>query len=271
AGVNNSATAADAAAASAAAAGEIDRLRRILAILADEFPDTTPPLEYESPFQLMVAVLMSAQTTDKQVNVVTPQLFAEYPDAAAMAEADTERVTELIRSIGFFRNKAKNMIAAARMIRDEFGGVLPNRMEDLVRLPGIGRKSAGVVLAHVYDMPAIIVDTHFGRVVRRLGFTVHTDPVKLEYDLAAWWPRDTWNPASMRMNFHGRLWCTARNPKCGDCPLRQLCPYPVAGVGAEGATGGAGADNPATAADASAPAAAAPAPAPANPAGDTRE
>ncbi|AFG37415.1 endonuclease III [Spirochaeta africana] len=215
---------------------EVQRLRAVLAVLAREFPDTTPPLDYASPFQLMAAVLMSAQTTDRQVNVVSPQLFAAWPDAAAMATADPEAVAEVIRSIGFFRTKARNLVAAARMIRDEFNGQMPDRMEDLVRLPGIGRKSAGVVLAHVYNTPAIIVDTHFGRVTRRLGFTTETDPVKLEHDLAAWWPHDTWNPASMRMNFHGRRWCTARSPKCSECPLQQYCPYPAGSAVGTGAT-----------------------------------
>lgn len=204
-----------------------DRLRSILAILTNEFPDTSPPLYYNSPFQLMIAVLLSAQTTDRQVNVVTPELFRRYPDSAAMSQAAQSDVEGIINSVGFFRTKARNMIAAAAKVEQNFGGVVPSAMEDLVTLPGIGRKSAGVVRAHVYDIPAIIVDTHFGRVSRRLGFTAQKDPVKLEFDLADWMPVDTWNPASMLLNFHGRRWCTARSPKCSECPIRHLCPYPV--------------------------------------------
>ncbi len=200
----------------------------MIGILEARYPDTSTPLIFNTPFQLMSAVMLSAQTTDAQVNKATPDLFARYPDASAMSKAPLAEVESLIRSIGFYRNKARNLIGAARMLCDEFDSQVPSTMDELVRLPGIGRKSAGVVLSAVYGKPAIIVDTHFGRVIRRLGFSEHTDPVKLEFDLASWLPESLWSPSSMLLNFHGRDCCKARRPLCDDCPVSKYCPsYPI--------------------------------------------
>lgn len=199
-------------------------LAAIVRELEHEYPQTPSLLDYHTPFQLMVAVALSAQTTDAQVNRVTPQLFDRFPTAADLAAAPLDDVIELIRSIGFFRRKAEHIVAAAAMVEREYNGQLPDTMEALVQLPGIGRKSAGVILAQVYAQPAIIVDTHFGRVARRLGATAAEDPIKVERDVAAKLDRDLWIACSMRLNYHGRRYCHARKPNCGACPIRQHCP-----------------------------------------------
>ena len=199
-------------------------LAAIVRELEHEYPQTPSLLDYRTPFQLMVAVALSAQTTDAQVNRVTPQLFARFPTAADLAAAPLDQVTEIIRSIGFFRRKAEHIIAAAAIVDREYNGQPPDTMEALVQLPGIGRKSAGVILAQVYAQPAIIVDTHFGRVARRLGATAADDPQKVERDVAAKLDRDLWIACSMRLNYHGRRYCHARKPNCTDCPIRQHCP-----------------------------------------------
>ena len=204
--------------------GERDRFVRILGILADEYPETPSLLRYSRPFELLIAVILSAQTTDANVNSVLPHLFSRYPDAVALAGAEQAEVESVIHSVGFFRTKAKHIIATARAIVEEFGGRVPDTMSDLVRLPGVGRKSAGVILLHVYDAPAIIVDTHFGRVTRRLGFTRSEDPKRVERDIAGVLPEEYWNAASMRLNYHGRRYCFARRPDCTSCPVRALCP-----------------------------------------------
>lgn len=201
-----------------------DRFVRILDILAREYPQTPSLLHYSRPFELLIAVILSAQTTDANVNSVLPHLFSRYPDAVALAGAAQAEVESIIHAVGFFRTKAAHIIATARMIVEEFDGRVPDRMSDLVRLPGVGRKSAGVVLLHVYDTPAIIVDTHFGRVVRRLGFSRSDRPERLERDVAAILPERWWNAASMRLNYHGRRYCFARKPDCAACPVGQLCP-----------------------------------------------
>lgn len=188
------------------------------------YPDPKPLLHYENPYQLMVAVALSAQTTDAQVNAVTPELFSCYPDPVSLMQAEVADVEQIIHSVGFFRSKAKNIVAAAGYLVREFEGVLPRNIDELVKLPGIGRKSAGVLLTHLYDEPAIIVDTHFGRVTRRLGYTEAKDPVKIERDCAEAMPRASWAEASMVLNYHGRYCCTSRKPECDRCPLTELCP-----------------------------------------------
>lgn len=196
----------------------------VLERLELEFPEQRTLLEHESPFQLLVAVILSAQTTDEQVNRVLPDLFERYPGPDELAEADLSDVEGIIRSTGYFRSKAKNIVAAARAIRDRFDGIVPGTMEELVTIPGAGRKSAGVVLHHIFGVPAIIVDTHFGRVSRRLGFAAARDPAVLEREIAAILDPEEWGRASMLLNYHGRRTCTARKPSCDSCRLLDICP-----------------------------------------------
>lgn len=200
------------------------RFIEILDRLTMEYPETPSMIRYRSPFELLIGVILSAQTTDEQVNAILPSLFRRYPNAEALAAASPADVETLIHSVGFFRQKSKSIIAAARAVVEEFGGTVPGTMEELVRLRGVGRKSAGVILLHVYDRPAIIVDTHFGRVVRRLGFSNAKDPTKLERDVASLLPDAYWNSASMRLNYHGRRYCFSRKPDCDGCPISDLCP-----------------------------------------------
>lgn len=203
---------------------ELERFRAVLAVLEREYPATPSLLDYRSPFELLIGVILSAQTTDEAVNAVLPQLFGRFPGPVDLAEAEPGEVEEIVHSLGFFRQKTRSIIGTARAIRDEHGGRVPAAMEELVQLPGVGRKSAGVILLHVYDLPAIIVDTHFGRVTRRLGFATAKDPLKLEREVAAVLPPEHWNSASMRLNYHGRRYCFARKPDCAGCPVEYLCP-----------------------------------------------
>jgi len=197
--------------------------------LLAEFPDARVPLAHGSAFQLLVATILSAQTTDVGVNRVTPELFARYPDAAALAGADPGDVEGIIRPTGFFRQKTRSIMGVAQAVRDEHGGVVPGRMDELVTLPGVGRKTANVVLGHWFGVPGIVVDTHVLRVSRRLVLTVETDPVRVERDLMSLWPRRVWTEASMAMILHGRRTCTARRPACPVCPLADLCPSAATG------------------------------------------
>ena len=203
---------------------DTQRFHTILAVLGEEYRDAPSLLHYRSPFELLIAVILSAQTTDEAVNRTLPELFGRFPTPEALADADPSEVEGIIHSLGFFRQKTKSIIGTARAVAEDHGGRVPDTMEQLVRLPGVGRKSAGVVLLHVYEKPAIIVDTHFGRVVRRLGFSNVKDPARLERDVAAVLPRDEWNSASMRLNYHGRRYCFARRPDCDGCPVAPHCP-----------------------------------------------
>lgn len=200
------------------------RFVEIVTRLEQEYGDAPSLLNYRSSFELLIAVILSAQTTDDAVNATLPALFTRFPDAGSLSEANPNEVEEIIHSLGFYRQKTRSIIGTARALVSEHGGVVPDSMEALVKLPGVGRKSAGVILLHIYDVPAIIVDTHFGRVVRRLGFSSHKDPVKLERDVAAVLPPEHWNDASMRLNYHGRRYCFARKPDCLRCPIADLCP-----------------------------------------------
>ncbi len=200
-----------------------ERFVQIVSRLESEYGDAPSLLSYRSPFELLIAVILSAQTTDDAVNATLPSLFARFPDAAKLAEADPGEVEQIIHSLGFYRQKTRSIIGTARALVADHGGTVPATMEALVKLPGVGRKSAGVVLLHIYGTPAIIVDTHFGRVVRRLGFSAEKDPVKLERDVAAVLPREYWNDASMRLNYHGRRYCFSRKPDCPRCPVADLC------------------------------------------------
>ena len=202
----------------------VRRARRANRLLGDAYPDAHCELDFRSPYELLVATVLSAQTTDKRVNLVTPELFARYPDPAALAAADRADVERIIGPTGFFRAKTNSLLGLAQALCDRFGGEVPGRLRDLVTLPGVGRKTANVVLGDAFAVPGLPVDTHVGRVVRRLGWTVETDPVKVEHEVCALFPRRDWTLLSHRLIFHGRRRCHARNPACGVCPLAALCP-----------------------------------------------
>ena len=193
--------------------------------LAREYPDAHCELDHTNAYQLLVATILSAQCTDKRVNLVTPALFERYPDADALAMADPRDVEELIKPTGFFRNKTRSLLGMAGGLLDRFGGVVPDRMDDLVTLPGVGRKTANVILGTAFDKPAgVVVDTHVGRVSRRLGLTRLLDPVKVERVLMKLFPQKNWTLLSHLLIFHGRRVCLARRPRCAECVLNDLCP-----------------------------------------------
>ncbi|MBD2092733.1 endonuclease III [Microcoleus sp. FACHB-1515] len=201
------------------------RALEILVRLKRLYPEAPCTLNYETPVQLLVATILSAQCTDERVNKVTPALFDRFPDAPALAGAELEELENLIRSTGFYRNKAKNIQAACSRIMTEFGGEVPKRMEDLLTLPGVARKTANVVLAHAFDIHAgVTVDTHVKRLSNRLGMTKHADPVRIERDLMKLLPQPDWENWSIRIIYHGRAVCMARNPACDRCALADLCP-----------------------------------------------
>lgn len=189
------------------------------------YPDAGCSLSHRDPLQLLVATILSAQCTDERVNIVTKDLFKKYKKAEDYAEADIEELQEDIRSTGFFKNKAKNIKACCRAIVDEHGGRVPDNMDDLVKLAGIGRKTANVILGNAYDTPGVVVDTHVGRIAGRLGLTSNKDAVKIEYDLMELFPKKSWTKLSHQLIQHGRSLCMARKPKCGECPLLKNCDY----------------------------------------------
>ncbi|MGD1928003.1 MAG: endonuclease III [Leptolyngbyaceae cyanobacterium] len=200
------------------------RALEVLARLKRLYPDATCSLDYETPVQLLVATILSAQCTDERVNLVTPALFARFPDARAMAEADLSELETLVRSTGFYRNKAKNIQGACRKIVTDFGGEVPQTMAELTSLPGAARKTANVVLAHAFGINAgVTVDTHVKRLTNRLGFTKHSDPKKIEQDLMKLIPQPDWENWSIRLIYHGRAVCNARKPACDRCELADLC------------------------------------------------
>lgn len=196
----------------------------VLARLKKRYPEATCALEHGTPLELLVATILSAQCTDKRVNMVTPGLFKRYPTADAFADADPQELESIIRSTGFFRNKAKSIRGACQMIRDRFGGHVPATMEELLKLPGVARKTANVVLGNAFGVPGLVVDTHVGRVTRRLGLTVQTDPQKVERELMELFPPKEWTHLSHRLIYHGRDTCIARKPKCSQCIFRDDCP-----------------------------------------------
>ena len=197
----------------------------VIAILRSVYPDAHCELQYRNPLELLVATILSAQCTDRRVNMVTPALFERYPDAAAYALGRLEEIESVIHSTGFFRSKARNIQAACAMICGKHGGDVPQSLAELTLLPGVGRKTANVVLGNAFGREeGIVVDTHVGRLARRLGLTRHTDPVKVEMDLCKWVPREHWTTFSHWLILHGRRCCTARNPACGRCELWELCP-----------------------------------------------
>jgi endonuclease-3 len=200
------------------------RARRILNVLAKLYPDAHCALHYDNPLQLLIATILSAQCTDVRVNMVTPALFASFPDARAFAEADRGKLEKAIQSTGFYRNKAKNIQACCKILVEQHGGEVPASMEELVPLPGVGRKTANVILGNAFGIPGITVDTHVGRLSRRLGLTLADDPVKVEHDLMPIIPQKDWTIFSHRMIFHGRQICFARKPNCPGCALADICP-----------------------------------------------
>ncbi|MDM7829779.1 endonuclease III [Cellulomonas edaphi] len=205
------------------------RARRIDRLLAERYPDAHCELDFRNPFELLVATVLSAQTTDVRVNLTTPVLFARYPDAAALAAADPEVLEEILRPTGFFRAKARAVQGLSAALVAEHGGQVPGRLADLVLLPGVGRKTANVVLGNAFGVPGITTDTHVMRLSARLGLTSSDDPLVVERDLCALLPRRDWTMASHRLIFHGRRTCFARKPACGACPVARLCPS--AGIG----------------------------------------
>jgi len=202
----------------------VRRARRINRELADLYPDAHCELDFSSPLELLVATILSAQCTDKRVNQVTPVLFARYRSAADYAAADREDIEKIIVSTGFFRAKTTSIIGLGQALCDRFGGQVPGRLADLVTLPGVGRKTANVVLGNAFGVPGITVDTHFGRLARRFGWTTSHDPDQVEREVGALFPRREWTMLSHRLIWHGRRVCHARRPACGACSLAALCP-----------------------------------------------
>jgi endonuclease-3 len=207
-------------------AAERGKARAVFNRLITRYPEIGTALEYEDPWQLLVVTVLSAQTTDENVNQVAPVLFQRYPTPAALADADPADVEEIIFSTGFFRQKTKSIIKLAQGLDELFDGSVPTDLDELVKLHGVGRKTASVVLAEVWDIPAIAVDTHVNRVSNRLGLTSTRDPVKIEQDLKALFPESQWSGISMRFIQFGRDVCDARRPRCGDCELFWLCEWP---------------------------------------------
>ena len=202
----------------------VRRARKVNRVLADTYPDARCELDFDNPFQLLVVTVLSAQTTDKRVNQASPALFAAYPDARAMAAGDRAHLEQLVGPLGFFRAKTESLLKLSAALVERHGGEVPPRLTDLVALPGVGRKTANVVLGNAFGIPGITVDTHFGRLARRFGWTVETDPVKVEHEIGALFPKKDWTLLSHHLIWHGRRVCHARNPACGACPVARLCP-----------------------------------------------
>lgn len=214
------------------------RVRKINRVLAETYPYAVAELDFENAFELLVATVLSAQTTDVRVNSVTPELFRRYPDAHAMAVAEEEVLAEIIRPTGFYRSKTKALLGLAGALVEQHDGEVPADLDALVRLPGVGRKTAFVVLGNAFGRPGLTVDTHFGRLARRLGMTGHEDPVKVEHDVAELFEPKDWTMLSHRLIFHGRRVCHARRPACGACPIARWCPsYGIGETDPEAARG----------------------------------
>ena len=204
--------------------GLVRRARKMNRILAETYPDAHCELNFDSPFQLLVSTVLSAQTTDVRVNLTTPALFAKYPTPDDLAAANPEDVEAILKPTGFFRAKTKSVMGLSAALRDRFGGEVPGRLADLVTLPGVGRKTANVVLGNAFGVPGITVDTHFSRLSRRFGWTAATEPEKIEQEVGELVPRSEWTMLSHGLIWHGGRICHARKPACGACPLARLCP-----------------------------------------------
>lgn len=205
-------------------AARVRRARRIDRVLQQAYPDAHCELDFATPLELVVATILSAQCTDARVNMVTPTVFSRYPTAADYAAADRTELETLIQSTGFFRAKTTSLIGMGQALVERYGGEVPDRLEDLVTLPGVGRKTANVVLGNAFGVPGITVDTHVGRLARRFGWTRQDDPVKVEHEIGALFPKRDWTVLSHRLIWHGRRMCHARRPACGVCPVARLCP-----------------------------------------------
>ena len=211
------------------------RAREAAVRLAGEYPGTQQELcalGFKTPFQLLVATVLSAQTTDERVNMVTPDVFARYPEPADLAAADPAELEEIIHSTGFFRSKAKSLIGLGAALDERFGGEVPDDITDLVTIPGVGRKTANVILSVAFDKPGLAVDTHVTRLTRLLGLTESSDPVRIENDVCAMLPPSEWGAFGMRLILHGRRVCIARRPRCADCVLSDFCPSSLVPAGA---------------------------------------
>ncbi|MCU0528709.1 MAG: endonuclease III [Cyanobium sp. Prado107] len=205
--------------------GARTRAPQILERLGALYPHATCSLDWRDPYELLIATMLSAQCTDERVNRITPALFERFPDAAAAAAVEPAEVEPYVKSAGFFRNKAKNIVGASRLLMERHGGVVPQTMEELLQLPGVARKTASVVLAWAYGINAgVTVDTHVSRLAQRLRLSRHSEPGRIEPDLMKLVPREHWQNLSIRLIFHGRAVCTARKPQCPDCPIADLCP-----------------------------------------------
>ena len=204
--------------------GKKVRAKVIYRQLSKNYPNVRCELDYKNAFQLLVATVLSAQCTDKRVNQTTPALFKKYPNPQKMAKAELRDIQKLVRSTGFFRAKAKNIKGLSNKIMEEFDGKVPSNLEDLITLPGVGRKTANVVLGHAFGIPGITVDTHFGRLSRRFDWSKENNPVKVEFEVGELIPEKEWTNLSQRMIWHGRRVCHSRKPACGACALAKLCP-----------------------------------------------
>jgi endonuclease III len=202
----------------------VRRARKINRVLAETYPDATTELDFDNSFQLLVVTVLSAQTTDKRVNAVRPTLFAAYPDPEAMAAADRAHLEKILGPLGFFRAKTESLLKLSQALVERYDGEVPPRLEDLVTLPGVGRKTANVVLGNAFGIPGITVDTHFGRLARRFGWTDLTDAVKVEHAVGELFPKREWTMLSHHLIWHGRRVCHSRQPACGACPVARWCP-----------------------------------------------
>jgi endonuclease III len=204
---------------------ETKRVKEIIRLLTKEFPDSRIALKFSSPFELLIATILSAQCTDVKVNQVTPALFKKYRSPKDFAEADLSRIEEQVRPTGFYRNKAKAIQKCCSELVNRFGGEVPGTLEELVSLPGVGRKTANVILGNAFGVPGIVVDTHVQRVSQRIGLTENQDPVKIEFDLMEIVPKEEWTHFSNLLIWHGRKTCVARKPLCEICSIRKECDY----------------------------------------------
>ena len=203
-----------------------ERATKVFTKLKKAYPDAKCSLGHRTPLELLVATILSAQCTDVRVNKVTPVLFKRFKTPEDYANAPVKELQKYIQSCGFYQNKARNIVGACKGMLEKHDGKVPNTLNELVKLPGVGRKTANVILGTAYGVPGVVVDTHCGRIARRLGFTKNTDPVKVEHDLMKIWPEKHWSLFSHLMVFHGRAVCESRSPRCSECVLRELCPFP---------------------------------------------